>query len=132
MKSLTSSSKPEDKQIIQPGHFDAEGVTQFCGACHRTWTHVQLMRVQGVANVRFQPYRIFNSKCYDFDDKRISCTACHNPHEQLKEETAFYDAKAAACHRLKSEAIAAGQPGKKAPKCKAGKIENSPSCHLPR
>src|SRR5262245_38970099 len=128
MKSLTSSPKPEDKQIIQPGHFDAEGVTQFCGACHRTWTHVQLMRVQGVANVRFQPYRIFNSKCYDFDDKRISCTACHNPHEELRKVAAYYDAKCTACHQTRGEPVKADKRG---PACKAGKLRDCASCHMP-
>ena len=33
----------------------------------------------GVANVRFQPYRLISSKCYDAEDSRIRCTACHDP-----------------------------------------------------
>ena len=33
-----------------------------------------------IANVRFQPYRLTESKCYDPDDARISCLACHDPH----------------------------------------------------
>ena len=117
-----------DTAILNPGHFDTEGLTQFCGACHRTWAQVQLMKAQGVINVRFQPYRIFGSKCYDFDDKRISCTACHNPHEEMKQDAAFYDAKCIACHSkaevtttLKMQAL-----------CKAGKKNNCVSCHMPQ
>ncbi len=128
MKSLTGRPKPADKQIFNPGRFDTEGQTQFCGACHRTWTHVQLMRAQGVGNVRFQPYRLFNSKCYDFDDKRISCTACHNPHEELRKDAASYDARCPACHQARGESIKAGQRG---PACKAGKRQNCASCHMP-
>lgn len=129
MKSLTGKAKPVDKLILNPGHFDTEGQTQFCGACHRTWTHVQLMRVQGVNNVRFQPYRIFNSKCYDFDDQRISCTACHNPHEQLQRNTAYYDSKCLACHLAKDEPLKADQRG---PACKAGRPGDCAKCHLPK
>jgi hypothetical protein len=129
MKALTGKAKPEEKQILNPGHFDTEGQSQFCGSCHRTWTQVQLMRIQGVNNVRFQPYRIFNSRCYDLDDKRISCTACHNPHEQLRKEASFYDAKCAACHRLKGEPV---KTGKKGPTCRAGKSQDCASCHMPQ
>src|SRR5262245_39883542 len=71
-----------DKRILNPGRFDANGQTEFCGACHRTWTQVMLMPPQGMGNVRFQPYRIFVSKCYDFEDRRISCSACHNPQDR--------------------------------------------------
>jgi hypothetical protein len=128
MKSLVGKPKPAEKLIFNPGRFDAEGQTQFCGACHRTWKHVQLMRVQGVANVRFQPYRIFNSKCYDFDDKRIACTACHNPHEVLRKDAVYYDAKCTACHRTKGEPVAADKRGAA---CKANKEQNCASCHMP-
>jgi len=125
----SANPKPVDnKQIINPGRFDTEGQTQFCGSCHRTWTHVQLMRVQGVANVRFQPYRIFNSKCYDFDDKRISCTACHNPHEELRKDAAYYDAKCTACHQTRGEPV---NQDKRGASCKAGKLRDCASCHMP-
>ncbi|NOT60078.1 MAG: hypothetical protein HOP19_07620 [Acidobacteria bacterium] len=118
--------------IINPGNYDTDGQTQFCGACHRTWTQVQLMRVQGVANVRFQPYRIFNSKCYDFEDKRISCAACHDPHRPLEHATAHYDAKCTACHQAASK-TATKQASKQsvAPTCKAGRSQACASCHMP-
>ena len=117
-----------DKAILNPGHFDTEGQAQFCGACHRTWAQVQLMKAQGVVNVRFQPYRIFGSKCYDFDDKRISCTACHNPHEATKQDTKYYDAKCLACHQK----VNATATQKVASLCKAGKVDNCVSCHMPQ
>lgn len=128
-KSSGATTQPHDKAILNPGHFDTEGMTQFCGSCHRTWEQVQLMKgTRGVVNVRFQPYRIFGSKCYDFDDKRIRCTACHNPHEALKQEATFYDAKCTACHRTTSVT----NPGRTAPLCKTGKLSNCASCHMPQ
>ncbi len=127
-KSDGATGRRGETAILNPGHFDTEGQAQFCGSCHRTWAQVQLMKAQGVVNVRFQPYRIFGSKCYDFDDKRISCTACHNPHEELKQDAAFYDAKCLACH---GKAEAAATVKMSAP-CKAGKKNNCASCHMPQ
>lgn len=121
-----SAKKEGDKAIFNPGRFDTEGQTQFCGACHRTWAQVQLMKVQGVLNVRFQPYRIFGSKCYDFDDKRISCTACHNPHEAMNQPLTYYDAKCVACHSTTAASVKMYAP------CKTGKATNCVSCHMPQ
>ncbi|HEX4948250.1 MAG TPA: multiheme c-type cytochrome [Blastocatellia bacterium] len=131
MKSKGDGAKRRrgEMAILNPGHFDTEGLTQFCGSCHRTWAQVQLMKeARGVVNVRFQPYRIFGSKCYDFDDKRISCTTCHDPHEETKQNAAFYDAKCMACHG-KAEV---NNDVKMYPSCKAGKTNNCASCHMPQ
>ena len=49
------------------------------------------MKLRGPLNVRFQPYRITNSKCFDADDRRIACTACHDPHSELLKTPAAYD-----------------------------------------
>lgn len=130
-KTNTGAPSLNNTQILNPGRFDTDGQSQFCGACHRTWTHVSLMRLTGVANVRFQPYRIFGSKCYDFDDKRISCTACHNPHEELKHDAAFYDAKCLACHQADQKVKQTGAAANKFPACPVGK-QNCASCHMPK
>jgi Cytochrome c554 and c-prime len=115
-----------DNQILNPGRFDTEGLTQFCGACHRSWVQVQMMGIRGVANVRFQPYRLFNSKCYGHKDERISCIACHNPHEETVREPRYYDAKCLACHRASP-----AESSTKAAACKKG-TENCVSCHMPK
>ena len=80
------------------GAFTTEEQSDFCGQCHRTWSRVALNGPRGIANVRFQPYRLANSRCYDAADSRIKCTACHNPHRELETAAAGYDAKCAACH----------------------------------
>lgn len=90
----------KDLQIFNPGNMDALDLSQeFCGACHQSFDKVMLMPGQGgINNIRFQPYRIFNSRGHVMDDRRISCIACHDPHDKLEREASFYDSKCFACH----------------------------------
>ncbi|MBV9264595.1 MAG: hypothetical protein JO061_00355, partial [Acidobacteriaceae bacterium] len=100
----------------------ADESTHFCGQCHRTWEQIASNGPHGRANVRFQPYRLTNSKCFDPDDKRISCPACHDPHREIDRVSVDYDSKCQACH-------AGGKPGAK-PCPTAGR--NCSSCHMPK
>ena len=99
-----------------------EDISNFCGQCHRTWAEIAGEGTLGVANVRFQPYRLTDSKCYDTDDARISCLACHNPHQEIDKIDTHYDAKCLACH-------AGGKPAAKI--CKVA-ASNCVSCHMPK
>ncbi len=100
---------------------NSEETSNFCGQCHRTWEEIAASGHLGVLNVRFQPYRLTNSKCYDADDKRIRCTACHNPHEEINRVDTSYDGKCLACH--------GGKPSARACKTATG---NCVSCHMPK
>jgi hypothetical protein len=110
------------KPMKKLGQGGAEEISTFCGQCHRTWAEIAGQGLLGVGNVRFQPYRLTNSKCFDVDDKRISCLGCHNPHQELNRKDADYDAKCQACH-------AGGKPAAKA--CTVAKT-NCVSCHMPK
>lgn len=77
---------------------DAEDAANFCGQCHRTWDTVVRNGWKGIIDVRFQPYRLENSKCFTGTDRRISCLACHDPHQQVNHDSASYDSKCMACH----------------------------------
>jgi len=79
-------------------NFSAEQVSSFCGQCHRTWATVIRLGIRGERNVRFQPYRLQNSKCFNGRDRRISCVGCHDPHQPLVRDDASYDGKCVACH----------------------------------
>ena len=100
----------------------AEQISDFCGQCHRTWAEIAAQPNPSIANVRFQPYRLAGSKCYDADDARISCLACHDPHHELSSETTDYDPKCQACH-------GGGKPGAKG--CPVSKSRCA-SCHMPK
>jgi hypothetical protein len=94
-----------DLQIFNPGRLDPFDLTQeFCGACHMSFEQaISMPDHGGINNLRFQPYRIFNSRAHFINDPRISCTACHDPHNKLEHEASFYDSKCFACHRSNSK-----------------------------
>ncbi|HUN98239.1 MAG TPA: hypothetical protein VMU69_18635, partial [Bradyrhizobium sp.] len=92
---LNGKAAPMPKNL---GDMAAEDMSNFCGSCHRTWDTVIRMKTWGEINVRFQPYRLANSKCFLGNDKRISCTACHDPHGDTVHQETSYDSKCLACH----------------------------------
>jgi hypothetical protein len=108
-------------KLPHPGALSPDDMGELCGRCHRTWSQIALNGPRGVNNVRFQPYRLANSKCYDGADSRIRCAACHNPHEPLQTNLASYDSKCTACH-------ATALHTKVCPVAKA----NCAGCHMPK
>lgn len=113
----------------------AQQTSDFCGRCHRTWDTVIRNHWRGPAFVRFQPYRLELSKCFIGNDRRISCTSCHDPHQEPMHDAAFYDAKCLACHgpaQPKALRASAAEPApamfKQCPVAKA----NCATCHMPK
>jgi Cytochrome c3 len=119
MKRGNANSAPPMKRLEK---LSTEELLNFCGQCHRTWEDIASSGTLGVNNVRFQPYRLTNSRCYDSEDGRISCVACHDPHREINRTDASYDAKCQACH-------AGGKPAAKA--CPTA-TANCVSCHMPK
>ncbi|MGH9834852.1 MAG: multiheme c-type cytochrome, partial [Blastocatellia bacterium] len=146
------AGEPSAKLIFNPARLSGDELTQdFCASCHRGNEEFSLLKSLEINNVRFQPYRIFHSKCYS-DDRRISCTACHDPHEPLKVDAAYYDAKCLKCHqssgkvasgKVASGKVASGKasggnaaqaavsdkPSEKG--CRVG-TKDCASCHMPK
>ena len=111
------------------GALSTEEISDFCGQCHRTWSQVAMKGPHNINNVRFQPYRLTNSRCYDPTDKRISCVACHDPHREVERNAASYDLKCLACHAGGQETQAAQERQGKA--CPAA-TRNCVNCHMPK
>ncbi len=102
----------------------------FCGACHRTPVDVavEMPAHMGIATLRFQPYRLERSLCWGAKgDARITCVACHDPHQPLVRDLAAYDAKCLRCHAGKGEAASATRIAG----CTVGTKECA-SCHMPK
>jgi hypothetical protein len=124
LKKLTPMM-PEDL-----GALSSEGLSNFCGQCHRPWDMVVRSHWRGSMNVRFQPYRLANSRCFSGTDPRISCVACHDPHKNLVHTTTSYDAKCLACHASSTPLVpvAMAETPKICPVAKADCV----SCHMPK
>ena len=131
--------------IFNPKTLDPETLSQeFCGACHRGVDTVAMMPdLGGVNNVRFQPYRLYNSRGHDPKDPHFACTACHDPHLELSQQEAASDANCKTCHDLNPEKqdTRASQNANSVPKksgaspsrkrCPVGS-DKCVSCHMPK
>jgi hypothetical protein len=125
---------PSAQMIFNPARLSGDELTQdFCASCHRGNGEFAMLKSMEENNVRFQPYRIFQSKCYS-DDRRISCVACHDPHTPIQQDAAYYDAKCLACHTASGKAKPAAlkqDRQESAPGCKVA-AKNCASCHMPK
>jgi len=120
---VKGSGKPVvPPELLKLRDMSAEQASNFCGRCHRTWSDVVVHQAYNIGDVRFQPYRLWSSLCYDPDDPRISCLACHDPHVEPNTQLTDYDPKCQACH-------GGGKAGAKA--CPVSK-HNCASCHMPK
>ena len=126
---LLGVSGAGDPRIFNSRQLSPTDSVDFCGACHGTWWDTKLAGVKGPSNARSQPYRLQNSKCWGKGDARITCIACHDPHEQLQTEAAAYDRACLNCHASSTSAKAA--PQHPAPACPVGK-QDCVTCHMPK
>jgi hypothetical protein len=83
--------------------------------------------------VRFQPYRLELSKCFTGNDRRTSCLACHDPHQQVNHNAGYYDSKCLACHAPQKASNMAGSSTTSAATktCPVAKA-NCVTCHMPK
>jgi hypothetical protein len=144
------NSSPADSEngpgaIFNPKKLTPEESVDFCGSCHGSYWDVSLSGASGVGNARFQPYRLEQSKCWNKNDARLTCIACHDPHKEVETEASAYDHVCLSCHltseskaktatmqkekaRLLQENLAKTHPGAACPVS----IRECTSCHMPQ
>jgi len=133
--------------IFNPMRLPPEKLSQeFCGACHRSADTVAMMpNLGGIGNVRFQPYRLFNSRGHDPNNSHFACTACHDPHIELTSDASSYDANCTGCHASTRSNTDLADPQKPTSAATASKpaataqgkpcpvaSERCVSCHMPK
>lgn len=117
--------------IMNPSLLDPVESVDFCGACHRTWQDVATSAYieVGSLNLRFAPYRLENSLCWSKPDARLTCVACHDPHQPLDHDLADYDSRCLQCHvNQPGMKPTADYPGAACPVSR----ENCVTCHMPK
>ena len=121
----------KDLQIFNPRKLDAfDQMQDYCGACHQSFDKVMLLPDRGgINNLRFQPYRIFKSRGHLINDRRMSCVACHDPHDKLEQQASFYDSKCLACHVGSSKEVKT--KARMASGCPVSD-QNCVTCHMPK
>jgi len=128
--SMTANNPEQSTAIMDPADFSPSDSVDFCGACHSTWADVvETHRKISLARIRFEPYGLEQSRCWGTSgDRRITCAACHDPHQPLVHEPSAYDSKCLACHGLRTKSR-----GAHAAKtvCKVA-ARNCVTCHMPK
>jgi hypothetical protein len=114
--------------ILNPKMLDPAASVDFCGACHATWWDVTLAQATVTAALRSQPYRLTSSRCWGKGDARLTCVACHEPHQPRQTEPAAYDGRCLSCHVSGKAAITRDHPGRACPVGTARCV----SCHMPK
>lgn len=113
--------------ILNPRYLNPVASVEFCGACHRTWADAAWFANE-IVGVRFQPYRLEESRCWGDGDARLNCTACHNPHKPLTETLSSYDKNCLVCHARASQAL---RRIRRTRSCRVG-TRNCVTCHMPQ
>jgi hypothetical protein len=120
---------------LSPPHLkdlSSESISNFCGQCHRSWETVVRNGWRGLPGVRFQPYRLANSRCFNGNDPRIACIACHDPHKDLVRDDNFYDSKCLACHTPAARPVVVSSANSVKPKSCPVSTSKCVSCHMPK
>lgn len=112
---------------FNPAQLNPVDSVDFCGACHGTFWDVKLSGAKGVTTVKSQPYRLESSKCWNKGDSRLTCIACHNPHEQVATEPSAYDATCLSCHATGTDKKVA-HAGNSCPVASKDCV----TCHMPK
>jgi len=129
VEAMKADKEDGGRLIMNPSRLNPVESVDFCGACHRTWEDVVTNIGLSALNLRFAPYRLENSKCWSKPDARLTCVACHDPHQPLDHNTADYDSRCLQCHVNQAGAkTSEDYPGAACPVS----TKNCTTCHMPK
>ena len=110
-------------KVHNPRRFSPDELNKFCGTCHRFPGRNFVVNWNASWNVRHQPPYLRESRCFQKGAGTLSCLTCHDPHNALVRNDAFYSAKCKSCH-------AAG-PAAAPRACLEVRRPNCRRCHMP-
>jgi len=97
----------------------AESYLDQCSQCHRDESTVS-PGAKPHELVRFQPYGLKRSRCYQADPEKMTCSACHDPHDAVSHDRSAYIAQCQQCHQRGT--------GEQCPRAPGG---DCITCHMP-
>ncbi len=98
-------------------------IVQLCGECHRLpqgSAYSPQPEVDQPESVRFAPIGLMASRC--FQSNKLSCLTCHDPHDDLRHDDAFYTATCLNCHQTSVTAT----------NCRRATKQACLPCHMPK
>jgi len=125
------ASLAKDMHIFNPASLSPTDSIDFCGACHRTFVDVTLSMGQAMSTaiVRFQPYRLEESRCWQkTQSERLTCVACHDPHQRVNRDVFSYDKNCLGCHGKNETGGAMQHASMVCPRATSHCV----SCHMPK
>lgn len=137
MKAIMAGEKAQGRQaIFDPASLSPTSSIDFCGACHRTTMDVVMSEPEpGAYTIRFQPYRLEESRCWKATKgARLTCTQCHDPHGPLVRDGRYYDQKCLSCHSSHKDAGhgSSSRAWTAVPKICPKATADCASCHMPK
>ena len=93
-----------------------------CGKCHGTKEDVKTAHLPADVTNRMQTYGLMESQCFLKSKDTLSCLTCHNPHENVRTDSSFYERACLKCHSPHT-------PEQKA--CPVNPKEGCIRCHMP-
>ena len=123
-----SAGRPIIGTIFNPGILGGFEQARMCGTCHgvppqdNDFDMLALLE-RMPHSVRFPTQRIVLSRCFNETFGELACTTCHNPHLDVADEAASFDAACRSCHGPSTRENAAV--------CGVGSA-NCASCHMPK
>jgi hypothetical protein len=125
---IAGTSENSAGTIVNPARLNPVDSVDFCGACHGTWWDVKFSGGKGVATARSAPFRLEESKCWGKGDARLTCIACHDPHEEVRTDPTSYDRACLSCHTAAGTANTAATH----PSAHPAGTKDCVACHMPK
>ena len=108
------------KRVSAKQDWSGPAMNRICGKCHG----LNNIEASHPVIARFQPWALAQSRCFQESSGKLTCSTCHNPHQNASRQRTFYEAKCLTCH---SGAPRSG--GKTV--CPKGRTTGCVGCHMP-
>ena len=121
---LTAIARGNDKSdIINPARFTSEESLGLCGRCHSGFRKMAAP-VPDELLISSQVVAIRNTECFKQGGGTLTCTECHNPHRDARENEAAYLRACRTCHSPVSPSHAGI--------CPVNHRDGCIGCHMPK